>query len=71
MAWFDATPTGRIINRFSNDINEIDTGIGVGIQNALEQYTSGRLVHSQQCSFVPGSSSVIIAQSLVISLRSQ
>ena len=42
MAWFDATPTGRIINRFSNDINEIDTGIGVGIQNALEQYTSGR-----------------------------
>jgi ABC-type multidrug transport system fused ATPase/permease subunit len=27
MAWFDATPSGRLINRFSQDISTIDTGV--------------------------------------------
>lgn len=37
MAFFDSTPTGRIINRFSHDIAEIDTQLGVKIQDCLEQ----------------------------------
>lgn len=27
MAWFDGTPTGRLINRFSQDISTIDTSV--------------------------------------------
>ena len=27
MAWFDATPSGRLINRFSQDISTIDTSV--------------------------------------------
>lgn len=37
MAFYDGTPTGRIINRFSHDIAEIDTQLGVKIQDCLEQ----------------------------------
>ena len=37
MAFYDSTPTGRIINRFSHDIAEIDTQLGVKTQDTLEQ----------------------------------
>ena len=37
MAWFDQTPSGRIVNRFSNDINDIDIALGPAIQNLMEQ----------------------------------
>jgi ABC-type multidrug transport system fused ATPase/permease subunit len=37
IAFFDVTPIGRIINRFSGDINQIDETIPVNIQQFLVQ----------------------------------
>jgi ATP-binding cassette subfamily C (CFTR/MRP) protein 1 len=37
MAWFDTTPTGRIINRFSKDIDEVDLMIPMHVKDILNQ----------------------------------
>uniref|UniRef100_A0A7S3A6C5 Probable ATP-dependent transporter ycf16 n=2 Tax=Rhodosorus marinus TaxID=101924 RepID=A0A7S3A6C5_9RHOD len=38
MAWFDATPTGRLINRFNADIDKIDSTLMQAIQGLLRQF---------------------------------
>lgn len=52
MAWFEATPSGRLINRFSQDISTIDTGVMSRLQvrgdkrrgGGGRDHKSGRLV---------------------------
>ena len=36
ISWFDVTPVGRIINRFSRDIGDLDSEIFLSVQYALE-----------------------------------
>ena len=37
MRWFDGTPTGRILNRFADDFNKIDTGCPNSFRSLLSQ----------------------------------
>ena len=39
MAWFESTPSGRLINRFSNDISTIDTSVMNRLQDFFETLT--------------------------------
>lgn len=41
MAWFEATPSGRLINRFSQDISTIDTGVMSRLQVRADKRTRG------------------------------
>lgn len=36
ISWFDATPVGRITNRFSTDIEEVDKEMMFTLQNFLD-----------------------------------
>lgn len=40
MMYFDKTPVGRILNRFSYDINVCDNGLPRSQQQALKQWSS-------------------------------
>ena len=41
MAWFEATPSGRLINRFSQDISTIDTSVMSRLQVRTRQKRFG------------------------------
>jgi ABC-type multidrug transport system fused ATPase/permease subunit len=43
LGWFESTPTGRLINRFSQDISAIDTFVMMKLQVWL--ICCGRIVH--------------------------
>jgi len=38
MSFFDTTPTGRIVNRFSRDIDEVDIMLPMHVKDVLNQF---------------------------------
>jgi ABC-type multidrug transport system fused ATPase/permease subunit len=51
MAWFEATPSGRLINRFSQDISTIDTGVMSRLQVRVNMRRGGGGRHEESGRF--------------------
>jgi hypothetical protein len=52
LAWYDATPSGRVLSRFTSDLNTVDVKLSMDIDNVLQMVRfggGGRRVFSLAC----------------------
>lgn len=60
MSFFERTPTGRIINRFSSDINKIDDQLAISVMQLAVNVISACMTFAVVCSAIPVFTGVVI-----------
>ena len=66
VGFFDVTPSGQLTNKFSNDLNVLDTGMGLTLIEMSERYVSmivllGNIMQINHYLILPGVLTIIFS----------
>jgi len=53
MSWFDTTPTGRVVNRFNQDLSKIDQELSMNVRSFMQQIIIFLFAIGTMAAFVP------------------
>eukprot|EP01060_Flectonema_neradi_P000624 TRINITY_DN10392_c1_g1_i1.p1 TRINITY_DN10392_c1_g1~~TRINITY_DN10392_c1_g1_i1.p1 ORF type:complete len:1332 (+),score=234.36 TRINITY_DN10392_c1_g1_i1:561-3998(+) len=65
ISWFDTTPSGRILSRFSSDLSNIDIQLAISIDNLANQLFSLVVLLGMVCYVVPIVTPVVVVSVVV------